>query len=337
MKNLLYIFTASVLLVQGCSDRAYVGGLEDENGASCILPVKVSVGSPSAKGGYAVDGVDDMRGKDIHVYAFRKSDKASYKVMSAADPAECLVDASSDGNPEDAGGKVARLSGTSFYADWVGKRVNWPTGDNHKDTYDFFAYYADDAELSEVIREDDRVVVGLTIDGSQDIMLSKASLTASQLSGLNDDDKEKALFWSYSQFTAFRNISPVFTFSHQLVNLDFETAAGIESVAVLSNKKALLTVAHKTESELGISFIDNVAPMAGKEALEYALKVEGNSVLVAPAAKYMAYVTLNGASDPVVVEISMDGKRFLAGKSYTVRLTADASAPWSVHAETELK
>lgn len=343
MRDYMMLLAASVMLLTGCAEKTYSGDVEDNKGASVTLPVKVAAGSPSVKGGYAVDGLEDMEGKDFYVYAFRKNDKASYTVTSASDPSVCLIDASSDGTVEQVGGKAARLTGAGFYAEWTGNKVNWRSGENHKDAYDFFAYFIDDAVPSRIIREDDRVAVELTMDGSQDIMLSKAALTASQLSGLNAADRDKAIACSYSHFTAFRNISPVFTFEHQLVRLDFESVAGdVEGISVLSARKARLTVAHKDESELGIAFTDNVASMNDGAASGYALRlpdIGGSSLMVAPSDSYRVFVTVNenGVRKTVSAEMdhpSQDG-RFASGECYAVRLTVDGTG--GVDIETELK
>lgn len=346
MKNYLFILALPVLMISGCTDRSFALDDRTDAGASTVLPVKVSVGNTLLKGSGPVDGTADLEGKDFYVYAFRRHDKAIYGTTAAEEPAVCLIDASLDGETGKVGGRKARLTGTGSYAQWAGRAVNWPSGENHKDAYDFFAYYIDDAELTDIIREDDRVDIKLTVDGSQDVMLSKAALTQAQLAGLSGQDRQYASDWSFSQFTAFRNISPVFTFRHQLARLDFEVVAEgdvtVEGISVLSMRKAVLTVAHKDESKLGITFTDsNVWSMNDAAAQGYSLRTVSEDgadyVMAAPSDRYRVYVkvTGGGASEVLSAEVRTPSGRFLAGKSYGVLLTVNGTGPGNLHVETK--
>lgn len=346
MKNYLFMLALPVLMISGCTDKSFVLDDRTEAGASTVLPVKVSVGNTLLKGSGSVDGTADLEGKDFYVYAFRKHDKATYGTTAVAGPAVCLIDASLDGETGKVGGRKARLTGAGPYAQWAGRTVNWPCGGNHKDAYDFFAYYIDDAELTDVIREDDRVDIKLTIDGSQDVMLSKAALTQAQLTGLSGQDRQCASDWSFSQFTAFRNISPVFTFSHQLARLDFEVIADggvtVEDISVLSMRKAVLTVAHKDESKLGISFTDsNIWSMSAVAAQDYSLHTVSEDgaehVMVAPSDRYRVYVKVTGGdvSRILSAELRNPSGKFLTGKRYGVRLKVNGTEPGNLYLETK--
>ncbi|MCM1502122.1 MAG: fimbrillin family protein [Bacteroidales bacterium] len=336
MKHILPILITAALVLPNCSKGTYSADYKENYSYSTALPVRVSVGSPSLRGAGPVEDFSGLVGKRFNVYAFRKSPKVSYTSLSLADPLSCLVDASSEGDMEQVGGKVARIGGKTFYADWTGRRINWPSGDRHQDAYDFFAYYIDNAEVSEIRREDDNVSIALTIDGTQDIMLSKAALTPSQLSGLSASDREEAAILSYSHFTAVRAISPVFTFRHQLVRLDFDAAPDV-AVQVLSPKNALLTVAHKDESSLGISFTDNVGKMIGNAAREYAFEVKGGTVFVAPAESYRIYVTSHGRTVEAEITNPQSGNPFCSGEKYSVRLSQAGQDAGIIDVETELK
>lgn len=344
MKNYLFMLALPVLMISGCTDRSFALEDKTEAGASTVLPVKVSVGNTLLKGGGAVDGTADLEGKYFYVYAFRKHEKATYGTTAAEDPAVCLIDASLDGTAEKAGGRKARFVGAGSYAQWTGRAVNWPYGGNHKDAYDFFAYYIDDAELTDVIREDDRVDIKLTIDGSQDIMLSKAALTQAQLAGLSGSDRQAASEWSFSQFTAYRNISPVFTFSHQLTRLEFDVVADgsvtVEGISVLSERKAVLTVAHKDVESLGISFTDsNIWKMNAAAALDYSLSTVSKDgvdyVMAAPSDRYRVYVKVAsaGVTEVLSAEVSSSSGKFLPGKVYGFCLTVKGTEPGDLYVE----
>ena len=345
MKNSIWSALAAVLLAGGCADDTYKGNFEDGNSSTLTLPVRISVGNPFIKG--SVSDISDINGKSIYVYAFRKNDKVSYKSTSEENRNECLI----DGSPVKEGGfpagKAARVEAGSPYAAWSGKGVNWPAGDNHRYAYDFFAYYLGGAELKDVIREDDCVKLKFSITGKEDVMVSKAVPTASQLSGLGSSDKYEAVALSFSHFTALRSISPVFTLKHQLVKLDFEIAAGqveIEEISVLSGKEAELTVAHKNESEMGISFTDDVDSMSGDKALGYAISLKPSAnqamLLAAPSERYRVFVKVkaDGVSETIASEIlnPVKGRHFASGENYKVKLTAKGVSPEDLTVETTL-
>lgn len=346
MKNNVFILVLAGLVFSACTDKSFSGADSTYDiGASANIPVRVAVGNALVKGAGDVGGIDDLYGKDFYVYAFRKSSKVRYDVTAAADRAYCLLDASVDGESGQwAGGKRARFA-VGPYASWPGKSVNWPNGENHKDAYDFFAYFIDDAELTGIARSDEKIDIRVTIDGSQDIMTSKAHV---QNTGFNGQDLQAVSAWSFSQFTAFRNIVPTFTFNHGLTRLCLAAGTGgdvtIEELSVLSKKKAVLTLIHKDETQAGISFTDgNIWTMNDDAAYKYALKAYADAqdgrhhVLVAPADKYRVFVRVNenGASKVLSAEFTNSGKSFEAGRSYNVSVTVKRNDAGVLYVETK--
>ena len=88
--------------------------------------------------------------------------------------------------------------------------------------YDFFAYHVDDAAVGvDVVETADVFTLPVTIDGSQDLMVAKAELTADQINILS---AEKANDY-YSAFSARKGINPHFTFKHLLTRFTFEVKA----------------------------------------------------------------------------------------------------------------
>ena len=344
MRNSIFILVFASIVLSACTDKSFSGADSTYDiGASANIPVRVAVGNALVKGAGDVGGIDDLYGKDFYVYAFRKSSKVRYDVTAAADRAYCLLDASVDGESGQwAGGKRARFA-VGPYASWPGKSVNWPNGENHKDAYDFFAYFIDDAELTKIVRSDDKIDIEFTIDGSQDIMTSKAHV---QNTGFSGQDAQYVSAWSFSQFTAFRNIVPTFTFNHGLTRLCIaagtDGAAEIEELSVLSKKKAVLTLVHKDETQTGISFTDgNVLTMNNDAAYKYALKTfaaaqDGrHHVLAAPADKYRIFVKVNenGASKVLSAEFTNSGKGFEAGRSYNAGVTVKRDGSGNLYLE----
>ncbi|MGM9764438.1 MAG: hypothetical protein ACI3ZQ_10510 [Candidatus Cryptobacteroides sp.] len=344
MRNSIFILVFASIVLSACTDKSFAGPDSTQDiGASAVIPVRVAVGNALVKGVGDVDGIDDLYGKDFYVYAFRKSRKVRYDVTAATDRAYCLLDASTDGETGQwTGGKKARFA-VGPYASWPGKSVNWSNGENHKDAYDFFAYFIDDAELTKIVRSDDKIDIEFTIDGSQDIMTSKAHV---QNTGFSGQDAQYVSAWSFSQFTAFRNIVPTFTFNHGLTRLCIATgtdgAAEIEELSVLSKKKAVLTLVHKDETQTGISFTDgNVLTMNNDAAYKYALKTFADAqdgrhhVLAAPADKYRIFVTVNenGASKVLSAEFTNSGKGFEAGRSYNAGVTVKRDGSGNLYLE----
>lgn len=330
MKNCI-LLSLSLLVLSSCSDRQFT--LEDKNdiGADRTLPVRMSVGEAFLKS--AVQTADDMDGRTFYVYAFRKHEKADYRVTATEDRGYCLLDSSIDGMTENIGGKSVTYDSNSQFVRFNGKSVNWPNGECHKDAYDFFAYYTDGAEVKAVSRGEDIVTVSFTIDGTQDIMLAKAALTKKQSGNLNAADKEAATAYSFSHFCAFRNIYPAFTFAHCLAKLDFEivtqNGVEVENVSVLSPRNARLTVAAKDESMLGISFTDSksIWNIDGTEAERYAIELDGECLMLAPSGKYRLYATVldNGTRKVLSTDFTGKSNEFTGGKEYKMKITVKGS------------
>jgi len=85
--------------------------------------------------------------------------------------------------------------------------------------FDFFGYHGD-GKTSNLTKTDDLWTVDFTIDGSQDLMSTKAALT---------DDQTTALDGStdfYSAKAARKEVQPILSFDHLLTRLAFEVKAG---------------------------------------------------------------------------------------------------------------
>lgn len=330
MKNYILLSLALTVLYS-CSERQFAVEDKSDIGAHRTIPVRMSVGEAFLKS--AVQTASDMDGKTFYVYAFRKHEKADYRITAEEDRGYCLLDSSIDGVTENTGGKAVTYDSDRPFVRFNGKSVNWPNGECHKDAYDFFAYYTDGAEVNTVSRNEDYVTVSLTINGSQDIMLAKAALTKKQLNNLNASDREAATAYSFSHFCAFRNIYPAFTFTHCLARLDFEVVAqnGVEvkGISVLSPKNAVLTVAGKDDSMLGIEFNDKASiwKINGTEAQEYALELDGDCLMLAPSNKYRLYATVvdNGVSKVLSTDFTCKSNEFFGGKIYKMKITVKGS------------
>lgn len=259
-----------ILSFVGCTDDSYRGGAVEDMDTTYPIPVLVSVGDPSdniiSKGTGAIDDADDLvdKSREIFVYAFGHGKDVSYRTTSQEDCRQCLVDASQDGGG--LLGKAASVRGKDPYAVWSNheNEIYWPSDDMSMESFDFFAYYIDDIVPENIDRNVDYVSFGLEIDGTEDVMLSRAELLESQMKDFNSVEREHIRKYAFSYYTAQRNVVPVFCFGHQLVKIDFEVKPGItagiskevtiNSVEVESQTKARFTVAHKDKSQLGLDF-----------------------------------------------------------------------------------
>lgn len=369
------------LLLAGLSscDDSYRGVEDELVSGKEPLPVIVSVGDPSGnvvksaqtKGFGPVDKVSDLLGKDVYVYAFNKNDGTSYKVTRKTSELSCLVDASTD-TPSSTGGKKAMLNASEAYLDWgsSSKTILWPNLQNSTVAYDFFAYYLGGItpSPSSIVREDDRIFLNLEIDGNNDLMTSKSYVTASQQAGMSDKDKLSVDAYSFSYYTAARNINPSFVFNHNLVRLDFEAIPGvtmdlhkkvfIQNIVVASQTNARLTVAAKDPAQMGVTFIGShkSLPMALKDGSPFpqdnyyiitrmsdseraeTLTFDG-SLFLAPSSTYSVTVGLKEMEQNMEgvhreanfnFSISMGEDGFVCGNRYKVKMTVYGSDNVSV-------
>lgn len=243
------------------------------------VPVEVEVGDPSGgilnrqdsqtKGTGPIDNITQVDDKDIYVYAFRSDMFTSYAKTSEKDNANTLIDGSIDRKGSLAG-KKARTTG-SMYLEWAESTtpIYYHSNDMRNMPYEFYAYYLDGLEIpdSDYIRTEDAVKIKLQIDGTTDLMSSKAELLPEQLETCPEDEREFVRELSFSSYTALRNINPRFYLKHHLARFEFELLPGysqggakevsIVSVKVFSKYKAEFIVAEKSHpSQLGLKFED---------------------------------------------------------------------------------
>ena len=153
---------------------------------------------------------------------------------------------------------VAKYDGVKYYAS--------------NDRYDFFAYHGDDAVTRKPTLVGDSVyTVPFTINGTQDLMVAKAKMTAAELEVADSTTEARA----YSAYTARRGYQPTFAFNHALSRLVFNAIAMEAGVAsktaegtytglsidevVIKNAmtEGTMTVAALKEDSLGIKFDKN--------------------------------------------------------------------------------
>lgn len=341
----------------GCVDNSYKG-IVSEMSADEELPVHIIVGDPGdileSKGTGAMEDGDAAvwKGKTINVFAFKRDLNSNYSNISAEGHDDCLIDGSCD-RKGCLGGKEATVNSEDSYITWTGSDdlVYYKPGNQ---PYDFFAYYTDNEIAdSDIYRSKEDVRIKLDIDGCSDIMSAYASLTEEQLGRpvFSDMDRFDLNAYSFSAWSAKRNIHPVFYFKHHLVRFNFEMKAGwdesdeiiIDSLVIVSKRKAIFTVAHKNPSRTGLDFTGSpyertpLSEADGSPLREDYWKLTytpGNedmipiagSLMVAPDMKYDAYLYLKQKMSTGEVKthenhinLTCEEGRFTAGSHYLVR------------------
>ena len=129
-------------------------------------------------------------------------------------------------------------------------------------TFDFIGYRIDDAAATPAAptlnATEDSLQIGITIDGSQDIMSAGALLSEEYGKQLADDEGVDTAR-VYSAYAKRKNVDPTLVFKHLLSRLTFNVVAGnkdatgtadvtmkavqIDSIKVISKNKGVLTVA----------------------------------------------------------------------------------------------
>lgn len=333
--NVLGMFAG--ILLTGCVDDSYRGLVDVDVTVANDVPHEVYItlgepndittGIPIAKGSGGIGSVEDFIGKTFHIYAFNQDDFTSMETTAAQDTIRCLVDGSLD-DPQSLMGREARWNPETEFVEWASgaRPIYYPIGEGSGHIYDFFAYYVDDMEITneDFHRTERSVVIDVEIDGSQDLMSSKAAPTAEQLAKI-EDEKERIYrqYCSYSYYTASRTIPlhPNFIFKHHLVKLTFKIVPGdtpgmtkdvrVEELAVESRYKGKFTVADKSNpTSVGVRFSNEqkVLYLAENDGSEFVPRIvstfsngyveEGvikdmGCLLVAPAEAYKMFVTLS--------------------------------------------
>lgn len=97
--------------------------------------------------------------------------------------------------------------------------------------YDFFGYHGDDAVNSGdgITKTADKWTVPFEIDGSQDLMSTKAVLTATQATIMASKTANRDNY--YSAYAARQGVQPTLSFNHLLTRLQFKVKAGNDKAA----------------------------------------------------------------------------------------------------------
>lgn len=325
-------FCTVLLSALSCSDNSFQGRMPDYTDVSDEVPVQVYVGSSEGavevKGSGEIKEYSDFAGKSIFVYAFSAADGVRYdKEFSGSGAPDRLLF-----------NRKAGLDGKESLARWAdNERINYPSREYSTWPYDFFACFIDSDEAGRLTISSDKVVMDITLDGRNDIMVSKAEPPAGEY---------------FCYVSARRFINPGFKFSRKLVRLRFKAKPGltpgtsqevdIHYVRVKSRTSGALTVASRN-GRLDLDFRGDYTalPLMKEDGTDYQEEplytwdgngvndgqfyiAGGASLLVSPEEAYELSVGLSepsvngGSPADNVKKIRLAEGSFLEGNSYDV-------------------
>lgn len=224
--------------------------------------------------------------------------------------------------------------------------------------FDFFAYHADGANIvaPALNATEDAYIVEVEIDGTQDLMVSKAWLNKADSTTYESQakfDYERV----YSAYSARREVQPRFTFNHLLSRFVFqaeameEGAAGVNGIKITKVEvkapvKGNMTVAALDEAALGVTFGTTAADSADlvltnrgaamtMDSLIYGKKVVLGESMLLPAGgtEYVASISYEQVKVDTVTNVETTIKdvftapitlknnaAFVAGTQYNVNI-----------------
>lgn len=221
---------ASLGLLASCSsdDDLSTGGKNDLQQIKIGMGVQATVGATRGTGTVGGVGADNNKwaGQAINIYMFKKGtlDVAKFDGVDIYNNAAFYAPTTVS-----AGLATAVDHSVKYY----------PT----QSAFDFWGYRLDDAiQGTPAVSEDSTMQeVGFTLDGSQDIMVGKATPTEKDLT--NCDDSAKI----YSAYAARRGVQPDIKFKHLLSRLVFSVTGGNE--AACDNEHGVKVTAIKVKSK----------------------------------------------------------------------------------------
>jgi hypothetical protein len=165
--------------------------------------------------------------------------------------------------------------------------------------YDFFGYHLDDALPTTADPDDyvttngDKMTVPFAIDGSQDLMSTKAELTALQTTTMSAATRPADY---YSAYSARRGVQPYLTFNHLLTRFAFFVKAGKESAA------GLVAAQNGVQTPVTPAEYGNMTAAEQGQCTESSWTLSGTSIAIANvqtlSAELQAYFILNDNNTP---------------------------------------
>ena len=316
-----HIALCSMLALVACVDDSYRGYEIDYEDYKEGYTVSVAVGDP-----YAVRGtgpknyINDLSGCDVLVWAFNRAEDTPFTaVRTKTDSLQCLID-----------GKATTVVANNSLTVWKEGSVYYPSEEQVAERYDFYGAFIDDATVLDQHRASDKVQLDIEIDGSQDVMTSKAGLPRYASTGEVKD-------YAFSYLSSKEGDVPIFTLNHHLTKLDlfvrpgitygFSNTMTITGANLETRTQGTLTVAAKDTDNMGMVFWDN-APY--KQVILRNQNGEAcEPVTLQTINTYDAETGVNRyVDDPYLLQLQKDATRQMGAsffvapeKTYTLNLT----------------
>lgn len=207
-----------------------------------------------------------------------------------------------------------------------------------KDRYDFYAYYvADAAEIPEKL---DNYQIGITIDGTQDILLAAADPEKDiQASGV-DRSQVTGTENVYSAWAARRGVTPNLEFRHVLAKYEFEVVnmgtkpVVLQSIQITSKTQGTLTVIDDESLRLAQGLVirpedtDATMTLVSKNFTTAGALLDDNGTADSEDDIYIDGVRLKGRDNAQTVQMQGEIMTF-AGQTNNliIRLTQQGMSP----------
>lgn len=246
--NIWFALCILLLVAQGCTDDSYTGIYDPTLRVNDPIAVVIrfadqKFATKTYDGKGVVEDLYRIKDDTLYVSAVMNEGNVSY----AEDRDFLLYNRRATVNVQD-----RKL-------DWVLRDgdtpVYYPWKDRAYESYNMFAWYLDNAEFTGEDRYEDRVNWHLTIDGTQDVMGSKAYALTSE-PGFEERVN------SFSYYTAVRNIVPSVTPQHLLSCLsirfkpaisDIRQTVVINSVRLQSYNHIVMSTVSRDDNWLRVS------------------------------------------------------------------------------------
>ena len=351
-----FLFAAVAGMLASCSSESLTGSDPNiEPTQEERVPIQLSVASPSVRAttrgtgtvGGVGDGENKWYGQRIKAFMFEKG-SLTPALEDVNNPTSYFyrdLELITPGTEENLipGQSTATNIGEAMLAD--GKIKYYP----HYGNFDFFGYHGDDAITGELNITDNLWTVPFTINGSQDLMSTKAApqawtaLTTDQQAKFANEAAYNAFINGtgtlegdfYSAKAARKLIQPVLSFNHLLSRLSFVIKAGNDEAggwAVPGASTFTAEEAAKYNATLEGALKAGVALTAAQAtaystAMNPLTKNEGDILTADEANAYNATLTGHKAADDAVMQ---DPRKAVYVKSIEVKskTTGDMAVAW---------
>lgn len=189
--------------------------------------------------------------------------------------------------------------------------------------FDFYGYHVDDAAGANPAPQTvgDSIVLNVTIDGSQDLMVAKADYKADSAAAVAANPSDwYAKSYKYSAYAARRGVQPTLKFNHLLTQLQFNvinkgttTRMWVDSIGVTSKNVAEMVVAGKNHGNI---------KWTGDEAMLYVKNDYDDADRVLDSlAKVPLFAPNAGGTDTIKAEKTKIGNLLVAASNYQEDIT----------------